>query len=92
MDFFEKLGDTITTTGKAMTDKAKEVAEIANLKGQISACEDVIRKNYIEIGKTYFNKHAMEPGEEYSEACKAIERAQNAIVDLQDKIKDVKGV
>ena len=48
MDFFEKLGDTITTKGKEVTGKAKDLAEIANLKGQIGTCEDVIKKNYIE--------------------------------------------
>lgn len=51
MDFFEKLGDTITTKGKEVTGKAKDLAEIANLKGQIGTCEDVIKKNYIEIGR-----------------------------------------
>lgn len=92
MEFLQKLGDAITTTGKTVTDKAKETAEIVNLKSQINACENVIKKNYMELGKIYYNKNAMEPGEEYAEACKAIENAQNAIVDLENQLKAVKGV
>ena len=39
MDFFEKLGDTISAKGKEVADKAKDQAEILSLKGQISTCE-----------------------------------------------------
>ena len=48
MDFFEKIGDTISVKGKEAVDKAKELAEIASLKSQISTCEEVIKKNYME--------------------------------------------
>lgn len=92
MDFLDKLGETITMKGKEVTDKAKELAEIANLKSQINTCEDVIRKNYIEIGKLYYEKHGSTPEEEYEEACRAITNAQNAVVDLEGKIKEIKGI
>ena len=51
MDIIEKIGDTITEKGKVAADKAKELAAIANLKSQISTCEEVMKKNYLEIGK-----------------------------------------
>ncbi len=55
MDIIEKIGDTITEKkGKVAADKAKELAAIANLKSQISTCEEVMKKNYLEIGKIYF--------------------------------------
>lgn len=92
MDFLDKLGETITMKGKEVTDKAKELAEIANLKSQISTCEDVIKKNYIEIGKMYYEKHGSTPEEEYEEACRAIANAQNGVVDLEAKIKEIKGI
>ena len=53
MDIIEKIGDTITEKGKVAADKAKELAAIANLKSQISTCEEVMKKNYLEIGKIY---------------------------------------
>lgn len=92
MEFLDKLGETITTKGKEMTGKAKELAEVANLKSQINTCEEVIKKNYVEIGKKYYEKHAAAPEEEYDEQCRAIANAQNAIVDLENKIKEIKGV
>jgi hypothetical protein len=46
MDIIEKIGDTITEKGKVAADKAKELAAIANLKSQISTCEEVMKKNF----------------------------------------------
>ena len=36
MAFFESLSEALTTKGKEAAEAAKRVAEIANLKGQIS--------------------------------------------------------
>ena len=47
MDFLDKLSETITSKGREVSDKAKDLAEIASLKSQINTCEEVIRKNYI---------------------------------------------
>ena len=58
MDIIEKIGDTITEKGKVAADKAKELAAIANLKSQISTCEEVMKKNYLEIGKIYFEQNS----------------------------------
>jgi len=52
MDFFERVGETITAKGKDVADKAKDLAEIASLRSQISTCEEVMKKNYLEIEKT----------------------------------------
>lgn len=92
MDFLEKLGDTITTKGKEAVDKANEVGEIINLKSQISTCEEVIRKKYMEIGKIYFEQYGDMPEEPFEKQCRAIHNAKNGIADLQEKIKAVKGV
>ena len=92
MDFFEKLGDTITTKGKEVSGKAKDLAEVASLKNQIHTCEDVIRKNYIEIGKLYYEKYGQEHEAEFDEFCRAINNAKTGIEDLEEKIRQVKGI
>ena len=50
MDFFEKIGETVMNVGKEASGKAKELVELASLKSQIHTCEEVIKKNYQEIG------------------------------------------
>ncbi|MCH5250888.1 MAG: hypothetical protein J1E98_13185 [Lachnospiraceae bacterium] len=87
--FVSKVGETVSVKGKEVTDKAKDFAEKANLKSQIKTCEDVIKKNYIEIGKLYYELHASDPEADYEEYFRAIENAKNAINDLEDKISQI---
>ncbi len=92
MDFFEKLGDTIQTKGKEAADKAKELADIAALKSQINTCEEVIKKNYMEIGKMYYEQYGNMPEEPFAKQCRAIMNAQNGVEELQQKIREIKGL
>lgn len=92
MDFIEKLGDTISSKGKEVAEKAKETAEILALKGQISTCEEVIRKNYVEIGKMYFEQYGEMPGEPFEKQCRAIHNAMNGVKELQERINELKGL
>lgn len=86
------MGETISARGKEVTDKAKEFAEIANLRSQINTCEEVVKKNYMEIGRLYYEQHGSEPEELYEEQCRAVQNAQTGIADLEEKIKEIKGI
>lgn len=92
MDFFEKLGDTISSKGKEVADKAKDTAEILSLKSQISTCEEVIKKNYLEIGRLYYEQYGKEPDAPFEKQCKAIKNARIGVKDLQAKIDQLKGL
>ncbi len=94
MDFINRLGDTIVTKGKEAADKAKETAEILNLKSQIATCEEVIRKNYYELGKYYFEQHKEDdaPEEGSLKQFEAIRHAQKGIQELQKQIDEIKGL
>lgn len=92
MDFIEKLGDTITAKGKEAADKAKDFAEIASLRSQISTCEEVIKKNYMEIGKLFMEQYADDPEAPFEKQRRAIKNAQNGVDDLQRKINEIKGL
>ena len=92
MDFLDKVGEVITVKGKEVTEKAKDMVELVNLKGQIHSCEEVIKKRYIEIGKIYYEKHGSMPEEEYMDACRDIENAQNTVVDIETRMKEIKGI
>jgi hypothetical protein len=92
MDFIEKIGDTITAKGKEAADKAKELAEIANLKSQISTCEDIVKKNYMEIGKLYYENYGEEAEALFEKQCRAIKNAKHGACELDKKINDIKGL
>ncbi|NLL76533.1 MAG: zinc ribbon domain-containing protein [Clostridiales bacterium] len=92
MDFFEKVGETVVSTGKDVADKAKNFAEIANLRSQINTCEEVIKKNYMEIGRLYYEQFKEAEYNEFTEQCTAISNAKNGVEALEKKIRDIKGV
>lgn len=86
----EKIGETISVKGKEAVDKAKVLAEIANLKGQINTCEEVIRQNYLEIGRAYYEDHREMPDGSFEKQCRAIDNARNGIEELRKKVEELK--
>lgn len=92
MEFVNKIGETISAKGKEVTDKAKDMAEIVRLKSQIKSCEDTMKRNYMEIGRRYYELHASTPEEHYAEQCIAINNAQDNIAEYEQKIKEIKGI
>ena len=92
MDFIEKMGDAISARGREAVDKAKELAEIANLKSRISTCEEVIKKNYLEIGRLYFERYGDSPEVSFEKQCMAIDNARKGVQELQAKIDERKGL
>lgn len=92
MDIIEKIGETITDKGKEAVDKAKELAEIANLKSQIGTCEEIIKKNYMEIGRLYFEQYGDIPEEPFEKPCRSIKNAKSGVKELQDRIREIKGL
>lgn len=92
MDFINKVEETITAKGQRVVDKAKEMAEVASLKSQIGTCEEVIKKNYAEIGRLYYEKYGDSPEELFEKQCHAVKNAQNGVQDLEQKIRQIKGI
>lgn len=92
MDFFSKVEETITTKGQAAVDKAKELAEIARLKSQIGTCEEILKKNYMEIGRIYYENFGNCPEALFDKQCRNISNAQHGIDELEKQIRDIKGL
>ena len=57
MDFFGKLGETLTETGKDVSQKVTDLTEITKLKMEIRSKEDSVRRQFTEIGKQYYELH-----------------------------------
>lgn len=88
MSFFEKL----TSAGKDMAKKTKELADITKLNLQISSEEDNIKEKYKEIGKLYYELYSSNPDEKFAEFCSAITQSMGKISDLRNQINEIKGV
>ena len=92
MAFFDSISGMISEKGKEAADIAKKVAEIANLKGKISGIETEIKKNYIKIGKAYYEAYkSAEVTCEFEEYVQAIRDAKKEADELKFKINELKG-
>ena len=92
MDFIEKLGDTISAKGKEVADKAKDQAEILSLRGQISTCEEVIKKTDLEIGRLFYEQYGDDADAPFEKQRNAIKNARIGVKELQAKINQMKGL
>ena len=90
MEIFEKFSETLKQKSKVAADKAKEVAGLAQLKIQINTQEDLIRKNYQEIGKRYFDLYRDMPEDPFIKECDDIKAAKREIERLQEQIELLK--
>lgn len=90
MAFFDKLGETISSKSKDVAKKAKDMAEIASLNGKISSQEDIIRKAYIEIGKSFYEKYKDDLTNEFGAECEKITTANDEIVKIKGEIQKIK--
>lgn len=92
MDFFEKVEETISARGQIVADKAKELAEIARLKSQIGTCEEVIKKNYIEIGRIYCEEFGDHPEALFEKQCRSVRNAKRGVEELEKQIREIRGL
>lgn len=91
MNFWENLGETISVKGKEVAGKAKDMTDIASLKGQVATCQNTISKNYKEIGKAFYEAHKDVETAEYAEQMSAIRDAKQTVDELEKKIRAIKG-
>lgn len=91
MDFLNKVSSTITSKGKDVTKKAKEIAEIAKLTGQIVEKEESIKGAYIELGKYVYERQKEDAPEEVAEQFAAIDATVEEIEHLKREIRKLKG-
>lgn len=91
MDFFSKLGDTISATGRDVSKKARDLTGIAKLNMDVRAKEEYVLRQYAEIGKQYFEQHKEDAEPDFAEI-KLIKEALEEIEALKSEIADLKGL
>lgn len=90
MAFMERVGDTLLSMGKDVSQKAKDMSGIAKLKLNIRAKEDFVKEQYMEIGKAYYERHK---GEDVlvQAQFEQIDEALEEIAQMEMQILDLKG-
>ncbi len=90
MDFFSKLGDAICETSKDVSQKVSDLTGIARLNMDVRNREELVRKQYLEIGKKYYELHR-EDEEPFFEEISLINETLEEIEQIKAKIADLKG-
>ncbi len=92
MAFFERFGEKLSSAGKDMAKKTKELADVTKLNMQIGNEEDNIKSKYIEIGKLYYDLFSSTPDERLAPLCSSITESLNKISTYKEQIQSIKGV
>lgn len=92
MAFFDKVGATISSKGRDVAKKAKDLAETTSLNGQINSQEEVITHTFQEIGKAYYEKYGADAANVFPDQCAAITTAYAEIARLKNEIRAIKGI
>jgi rubrerythrin len=87
MAFLDKLGETLVSAGKDVSQKAKDLSGSAKLTMDIRAKEDQLEGLYKELGKKYYEAHS----EESDEQIVQIKELLAVIEDMKKERLDLKG-
>lgn len=91
MSIFEEVKETLISTGKDVSQKAKDVSEIAKLKLDIKSKEDFVEKQYLALGRIYYENHKDEKECEEAEQFFLIGEALEEIERMKTEVLKLKG-
>ena len=87
MAFFDDLKSKVSTAASGAADKAKELTEIAKLKGEIATQEGEMNAAFLEIGKRMYETEKDNSESAVADLCGKITAASAAIAGLKEKIE-----
>lgn len=91
MDFLDKVGATISSKGRDVAKKAKDIAEVASLNGQICVQEEAIKKIFQEIGRLMYEQRGDWMSASLAEKCQEADAAYAEMDRLKKEILTIKG-
>lgn len=92
MAFFDKVSGTLAARGRDVADKAKELAELNRLNGQIHAQRSKADKIYMEIGKIVYESRADWEKIDVSARLELLDSIGSEIAGLEKEVLKVRGV
>lgn len=89
MAFLDEFGKRFTKTSQTMAKKAKDMAEISNLKLQIKEEERRLRSHFAELGQQYYALHSDDAQGELLENVEKVHEGRRRIALLQERIHQI---
>jgi len=94
MDFFNRIGKTISSTTQNVVRGTKDLTDIARLNSLISDEQKQIQGLYTQLGKLYYesSQSGKDNHEALSKLCHAIASAYDRIDKYNEEIHQIKGI
>ena len=92
MSAWDDLKGSLFAAGRDVSQKAKEVSEVAKLKMDIHTKEDFVEKQYAILGRAYYEANKDNVDEKYAEQFRVIEEAIEEIHRMSQQVLDIQGV
>ncbi len=88
----EEFAKTLNNLGQDAIKGAKKLKDIAAVNIEIAQEEDKRKNNFIAMGKLYYEMYADKPEDAFIEICKLIEKSDEKIALLKQKLSTLKGL
>ena len=92
MSAWDDLKGSLFAAGRDVSQKAKEVSEVAKLKMDIHTKEDFVEKQYAILGRAYYETNKDNVSEKDAEAFRVITEALEEINRMTQQVLDIQGV
>lgn len=92
MSTWDDLKGSLFAAGRDVSQKAKEVSEVAKLKMDIRTKEDFVEKQYAILGRTYYEANKENADEKDAEQFRVITEALEEIARMSQQVLDIQGV
>ena len=86
----EEFAGKANIFAKQAADKAKCLAKIAKLKADILSEKEIMKKNYVLLGKAYYETHKDEPADGLAKVCEDITASQGIIDAKEQEVEALK--
>lgn len=91
MAFLDEVKRGLTSTGKQVAKKTKEITSTVQLKSQIALEKEAAAKSYEAIGKKVFDAASDEEEERFKAEFHSIRKSEAKIRELEEQLSEVDG-
>ncbi|MCI8515992.1 MAG: zinc ribbon domain-containing protein [Hungatella sp.] len=91
MAFLDDLSRTLSDKGKEAALKAREAAELLQMKAQIGSEKSKLKELYGAVGVLYYKKHRDDEDNEFGDLFREIGNVLTNVAALEEKVQGLEG-